>query len=240
MRQLGATALLVVAAAVLFATLAEAPPFGWQEAPTRNVITDRYLAPGAGETGVLNAVTRIIFDYRSYDTLGEATVLFVGVAAAVVVLSGRTGRFAVRLAGGSDDPVLQTVTRVVVPLVQVFAAYVITHGHLSPGGGFAGGTMLGASFVLYLFVFGADRARRKLRPETGEMVEGGAAVWYVLVGLGGVLMGASFLANAAAGFPRGVEGALLSGGAVWLIGLGIGVKVAATVANLFLHLTGED
>ncbi|MDQ7793751.1 MAG: MnhB domain-containing protein [bacterium] len=240
MRHVPALLLLLMVAYVLFLTMAEAPAFGVVDVPSRNLVVDRYLDPDPEETGVPNAVARIIFDYRAHDTLGEATVLFVAVGAAAAVLVGRPGPFATRPVTGTDDPILRTVARLVIPFVQVYAVYVITHGHVSPGGGFAGGTILGGSFVLYLFVFGPGRAARKLSPARGEMVEGLTALWYILVGLGGLLLGASFLANAAAGFPLGVPGKLLSGGAIWLIGLGIGLKVAATVANLFLHLAGES
>lgn len=240
MRGRVALILLLLAGYALLLAVAEAPVFGQTEAPSRNLVVERYLGGSRTETGSPNVVNAILFDYRGYDTLGEATVLFVAVAAATAVLAGGTGAWALQRVADTESPVLRTVARLVVPFVQIFAAYVVTHGHISPGGGFAGGTVLGASFVLYLFVFGPRRTHQKLPGATGEILEGAAALWFVLVGLGGVLLGASFLANAAAGFPLGTPGNLLSAGGIWLIGLGIGCKVAATVANVFLHLVGEE
>lgn len=51
--------------------------------------SNSYLAEGARETGAANIVTSILLDYRAYDTLGEATVLFAAVIGALAVLRGR-------------------------------------------------------------------------------------------------------------------------------------------------------
>ena len=49
-------------------------------------VSSRYLAQGARETGAANLVTAIILDYRAYDTLGEATVIFTGILGAITIL----------------------------------------------------------------------------------------------------------------------------------------------------------
>ncbi len=239
MRHLPALLLVVAIAYVLALTLTEAPAFGGLDVPARNEVMRFYLDEELDQAGIPNTVTAIIFDYRAYDTMGEATVLFTAVGAAAAVLAGHAGKLVARPMAATDDVILRIVSRMVIPFVQVFGIYVVVYGHLSPGGGFAGGTILGGSMALYLFVFGPKRTARKIPPAWGEIMEGAAAFWYVLVGLGGVLLGANFLANAAAGVPLGVQGQLFSGGAIWLIGLGVGVKVAATIVNLLVHLAGE-
>jgi multisubunit Na+/H+ antiporter MnhB subunit len=55
-----------------------------QDAPS-----NKYLADGLKETGSANIVTSVLLDYRAYDTLGEATVLFAAVLGALAVLRGR-------------------------------------------------------------------------------------------------------------------------------------------------------
>ena len=54
----------------------------------------------------------------------------------------------------SDDIIIKTVARVLIPFIQLYALYVIMHGHYSPGGGFQGGVILGASLVLLLITHG--------------------------------------------------------------------------------------
>jgi multicomponent Na+:H+ antiporter subunit B len=51
--------------------------------------SNRYIAEGLSETGSANAVTAVILDYRGYDTLGEATVLFASIVGALVILRRR-------------------------------------------------------------------------------------------------------------------------------------------------------
>ena len=238
MRRLPALVLVVGIAYVLALTLTEAPAFGGLDVPARNQVMRFYLDEELIQSGIPNTVTAIIFDYRGYDTMGEATVLFTAVGAAAAVLAGHGGIVVARPMAATDDVILRMVSRLIIPFVQVFGIYIVVYGHLSPGGGFAGGTILGGSMALYLFVFGLERTVRRIPLAWGEILEGAAAFWYVLVGLGGLLLGANFLANAAAGVPLGGEGQLFSGGTIWLIGLGVGVKVAATVVNLLVHLAG--
>jgi multisubunit Na+/H+ antiporter MnhB subunit len=67
----------------LVITVAEMPEFGALNTPARNLVAARYLEGTVQETGALNAIAAIITDYRAFDTLGEATVLFVAIAAAI-------------------------------------------------------------------------------------------------------------------------------------------------------------
>ncbi|MDW7728451.1 MAG: hydrogen gas-evolving membrane-bound hydrogenase subunit E [Bacillota bacterium] len=67
-------------------TVAEMPPFGRPDNPAFNEVPARYLEAGPSETGAINIISSVITDYRAFDTLGEATVLFVAIAAAVATL----------------------------------------------------------------------------------------------------------------------------------------------------------
>ncbi len=71
---------------VLVVTVAEMPVFGEISNPTNNEVPQRYIEGAVEETGALNVISSIIIDYRAFDTLGEATVLFVAIAAALSCL----------------------------------------------------------------------------------------------------------------------------------------------------------
>jgi len=66
---------------------ADFPPFG---SAVMDRMTDApsstYLAEGIQKTGAANAVTGILLDFRAYDTLGEATVLFCSIMGALAIL----------------------------------------------------------------------------------------------------------------------------------------------------------
>lgn len=51
-----------------------------------------------------------------------------------------------------DSLIVQLVARFLVPFIQVFGLYVLFHGHYSPGGGFQGGVLIGAAFILKMLV----------------------------------------------------------------------------------------
>ena len=61
-----------------------------------------------------------------------------------------------------DNIIIQTVCRLLVPPIQLFALYVIAHGHYSPGGGFQGGCILGASFILMVMAYDIKEAKRMM------------------------------------------------------------------------------
>jgi multicomponent Na+:H+ antiporter subunit B len=64
--------------------------------------------------------------------------------------------------------ILQTATRVMMPILLLFAVFLLLRGHNQPGGGFVGGLVVASSFVLYSIAFGVDAGRRALlvRPRT--------------------------------------------------------------------------
>ena len=68
---------------VLLVTVNYLPPFGSEDNPAVNEVYTRYVESGLEETGAPNIVSAILFSYRSFDTLGEAVVLF---AAAIGVI----------------------------------------------------------------------------------------------------------------------------------------------------------
>ena len=62
------------------------PPYGNAENPVNNEVSQKYLEDGLEDTGATNAVAGMILDYRAFDTFGESTVLFVAVAAVVMLM----------------------------------------------------------------------------------------------------------------------------------------------------------
>ena len=85
-RTLVTLAVLGVVGYFLVITVAEMPLFGAAGNPHFNEIPGRFLEQGLEDTGVINSVSAIITDYRAFDTLGEATVLFTAIAAVIAAL----------------------------------------------------------------------------------------------------------------------------------------------------------
>ncbi len=139
-----------------------------------------------------------------------------------------------------NDIIVKTIARLIIPFIQIYGVFIMLHGHVSPGGGFAGGAMIGTSFVLYTLVFGIDRSKKKFSERVSEYAESGGILLYVSLGIIGMLVAGSFLTNLDAGFPKGNLGSVFSGGMIPLLMIGIGIKVASTFITLFHTLIEEE
>ena len=65
------------------------PRTGDPESPAALHVSPRYIEQGFEETAVPNMVTAVLADYRSFDTLGEVTVIFAGAVAVLLILRSR-------------------------------------------------------------------------------------------------------------------------------------------------------
>ncbi|NLJ56178.1 MAG: hypothetical protein GX334_03905 [Firmicutes bacterium] len=131
-----------------------------------------------------------------------------------------------------DDYISRIVFRYATLLVVVYGFYVILHGSASPGGGFAGGTVLAMGFLVYFFVFG-EGWRGKLR---GAPM--GLAVF--LLGSGAVVEGIKFLVPQEHGPSSIVPGPLFGCGLVSLANFCIGTLVACSILSIIYLLVKEE
>ena len=125
--------------------------------------------------------------------------------------------------------IIRNVVRIIVPFILMFGAYVTVYGHISPGGGFAGGTILAAALILERFV----GVERKHALNKAVCLKG---VSYSLIGYG-VLKGIAFLEGAMhihlISWPLGTPGELLSAGVIPVLNILIGLIVMMAFVLLF-------
>ena len=130
-----------------------------------------------------------------------------------------------------DSIIIRTVSRILTPFIQLFALYVIMHGHISPGGGFQGGVILGASFILLAISFGMDEVRERFAERVLATFTSMGVFIYGSVGLICFLLGANFLDYGIlpVGEPRGMG--MLG------IEIGVGITVMAVMVSIFTDLS---
>jgi multicomponent Na+:H+ antiporter subunit B len=130
-------------------------------------------------------------------------------------------------------------TRAMVPIIQIFAFYVIFHGHYSPGGGFQGGALLAGSVLLQRVVLG-KASRLSFRRRLGTPFGIAGLSVYVGVGLLALAFGGRFLDHGA--IPSGLDAAALRGFGILAVEIGIGLAVMGTLVSIFDDLSevGED
>lgn len=128
--------------------------------------------------------------------------------------------------------IVKTVTRLTVGLILIFGIYIILHGHISPGGGFAGGVIVALSFVHMMLAFGKDIAATKISRNLASNLESIGALMFLAVALLGFLGGSFFMNVMAKGKPF----ALFSAGTIILSNVSIGIKVGVGLFAIFLAL----
>lgn len=130
--------------------------------------------------------------------------------------------------------VLRVVTKLLIPMILLFAVYVQFHGDFGPGGGFQAGVIFGSGIIVYGLIFGAVTARRVISPTVLRVLAAGGVLLYTGVGVAGLLLGGNFLeyrvlaAQSTSGEHIGI----------FLIELGVGVTVASVMIGLFYAFTG--
>ena len=216
------------------------PLFGSPDTPTLNEVSDRYLADGMEETGAVNAVAGLILDYRAFDTFGESTVLFSATMSVIFLMRYRRPR----TPGGDTfadpfaDPILRWVARLLLPFLFLFGIYVVLNGHLSPGGGFSGGAILGGGLILASSLFGQRRMAARLTPRTVTSLSVVCLLTYAALKSYSFYTGANHVGWA---IPKGTPGNILSAGFILPLNICVGVIVACTMYSFYdLFTEGEE
>ena len=181
------------------------------------------------ERQATNTVTAIVFDYRGLDTMGEEFILFAAVTGVALLL--REPRQ--RVPSPKDDVRSDAVRAIgicLVPAVLTLGLWIVAHGAITPGGGFQGGVILAASFLL-LWLAGSLRAYSRVTPTPlVDVTEGTGAGGYVVFGVVALLLGEPFLDNL---LPYGIAGKLSSGGSIPVLNWATALAVTGAFLLLF-------
>jgi multicomponent Na+:H+ antiporter subunit B len=136
-----------------------------------------------------------------------------------------------------DSLMLRTLLGPMVAALQLFALYVLLHGHYSPGGGFQAGILLAASLILPLLTRGRDEGPRVLSVRGAVTLTAVGVLVYALIGVIPLLGGAALLDYAA--LPLGADAADRRSLGILLIEVGVTMAVAGAMVAIFYGLAGE-
>lgn len=219
--------LLYVAATV------QMPHFGGARHPYR----DRSVTAAVAHS-TANVVSAVNFDQRGLDTLIEESILLASVLGAAALL---------RPAAGEEERQVPDVGRimdstrllgyVLLPVTAIVGIDLIVHGHLTPGGGFQGGVVLGTAVHL-LYLAGSFRAVEGIRPlGIYRLLEAVGAAGYACLGIAGSLASGAFLTNF---ISHGKFGSLFSAGTVPILNGLVGVEVLAGTVVLLASFLDQE
>ena len=119
---------------------------------------------------------------------------------------------------------------------QIFALYVIAHGHHSPGGGFQGGVILGASVILYAISNNLSSALIRYSEKTAALLCGLGVIIYVGTGALCMLNGANFLDYGGLAGLLGVDPVTARSHGILIVEIGVGMAVMAVVVHIYYNL----
>lgn len=128
--------------------------------------------------------------------------------------------------------IVKTITRLTVGLILLFGIYIVLHGHVSPGGGFAGGVIIALSFIHLMLAFGKDVALKKVSQPIASLFESIGALMFITIAVIGFLGGYFFLNIIAKGTPF----KLFSSGIILPCNIAICLKVGAGLFAIFVAL----
>ena len=132
--------------------------------------------------------------------------------------------------------IIEMSVRIMIPFIQLFSLYVIAHGHYSPGGGFQGGVLMGAAFILMAIAFDQKTSMRFFPLRANTILGGSGVLIYVGTGLVCAFLGSLFLDYSILDtiIPLG-PGAWRSLG-ILIVEVGVGLAVASIMVSLFWDL----
>lgn len=226
-------------AALLMWGLLGLPEFGDYRGPYGDIINSEAVP----QRHLTNMASAVNFDYRGFDTLGEEYILFAAVTGLALLLRRERGEIEEAPKEAAEDravpprsDALRGLGLLAVGVTCLFGGYIVIHAHLTPGGGFQGGAILGSACLIVFLSAGYSAYRRvspKVPIEFGESAGAGA---YALIGLATLLAGGAFLQNL---LPLGKTGDLFSAGTVPVINFAVGLEVAGGFVLMFTEFLKE-
>jgi multicomponent Na+:H+ antiporter subunit B len=133
-----------------------------------------------------------------------------------------------------ENVVIKTICRLMIPFLQLYAIYVLMHGHYSPGGGFQGGVMMGASFILLVMAYGLEEARRRISVRALTVYACLGLFIYSGIGALALLMGGNYLDYGRLPLPISSVPKIRAMG---ILGIEIGVFLGVMAIMIFIFLT---
>ncbi len=208
---------------LLLKVLNDVMPFGQD----KMVVAKEYIKMGTDSTGAQNLVTSVVLSFRALDTLGEVTVLFASSMAVGMLFLPGVGLWRKR-----ENFLLWFASRCLPYIVVLIGIYIVSQGHLSPGGGFQGGVVIASGLMLWFLL----AERRRLSESLVHFLESLMGAGFVAVGLVGLIKYGSFLYNF---LPKGRVGTLFSAGILPILYAFIGIKVAMEFVAIIDRFTSR-
>jgi multicomponent Na+:H+ antiporter subunit B len=243
MKWISLVPVIAVGGLLLFAAQ-DFPEWGDPQSPaSKSPVSSHFINNTGVDTEVPNMVTAVLADYRGFDTMFETVVVFIAGIAVLAILKGSGGRrrgarrtYEVE---AEPDLIVTNTVRLVVPVIQLFAFYVLAHGHVSPGGGFQGGVVMGASFILIALAWDLDHALVRMTLPRCMAIAAAGIIIYAGIGFLSMFLGGEFLDYAELERVLPVSREMARYHAMLGVEVGVGFTVTSIMFALYANLSSE-
>lgn len=129
--------------------------------------------------------------------------------------------------------IVKTIAKIASGLIFAFGIYIITHGHLTPGGGFAGGVIIACSFILPLLAYGKEEKLLEQAKAHASLTEALGIIAFWVIAFLGLIIGGIYFLNF---LPKGEQFKLFSAGSIPLSNIAIGIEVGGALLSILFAL----
>ncbi|UCD88049.1 MAG: Na(+)/H(+) antiporter subunit B [Desulfobacterales bacterium] len=136
----------------------------------------------------------------------------------------------------SDDVIVKTLARLLAPFIVAYALYVVMHGHYSPGGGFQGGVILAAAFVLLGVSYGLEKTRRRMSEKVAGVISSIGVFIYGGIGALCLILGGNYLHYGKLSKILGVDTAHARSLGILGVEIGVALAVMAVMCTIFFAI----
>lgn len=137
-----------------------------------------------------------------------------------------------------ESPIVVLASRLLIPFIQLFALYVVFHGHYSPGGGFQGGTILAASVILMRLAVGEGAGELQFRKRWSSKLSATGVMIFAFTGVVTFLLGGKYLDYRYLPFPFLTQAETRAMG-ILIVEIGVAICVVATMISIYDDLLEE-
>ena len=134
-----------------------------------------------------------------------------------------------------ENVIVQVVSSIMIPFIQVFALYVVLHGHYGPGGGFQGGVLFAVSVILSRLYLGKEASSQTYSPKLASALASIGILIFMLAGIIPMVTGGAFLDYGHLPIP-GMMGPTLRYIGIFIVECGIALAVFGTLVVIFDYL----
>ena len=135
-----------------------------------------------------------------------------------------------------EGVIIKTICRLITPIIQLYALYVIAHGHYSPGGGFQGGCILAASFILMVLAYDIKEVKKRMSEKLNTVLCSLGVIIFAGIGLLCLILGANYLDYGILHKILPVDPAHARSLGILGVEIGVGFTVMAVMVSIFLNI----